>query len=155
MRTDTVLDLLMNCRRTDERGFENSFKQKVLGITVLTNYNNKTYRVDDVDFNITPASTFLKKGVETSIQQYYKDVRCPVFMLCIYLFISKSVILKMFFSSLFWQKYKLEIRNPTQPLLISNPRARDLRGGEAKPAWLVPELCFITGMDEQQRTDMK
>lgn len=75
MRTDTVLDLLMRCRREDERGFENNFKQKILGITVLTNYNNKTYRIDDVDFNITPASTFLKKGVEQTIQQYYKEVR--------------------------------------------------------------------------------
>lgn len=74
MRTDTVLDLLMRCRREDERGFENSFKQKVLGITVLTKYNNKTYRIDDVDFNITPASKFMKKNEETTIQQYYKEV---------------------------------------------------------------------------------
>lgn len=74
MRTDTVLDLLMRCRQEDERNFENTFKQKVLGITVLTKYNNKTYRVDDVDFNITPASTFLKKDVETTIQKYYIDV---------------------------------------------------------------------------------
>lgn len=74
MRTDTVLDLLMRCRREDERGFENTFKQKVLGITVLTNYNNKTYRIDDVDFNITPASKFMKRNEETTIQQYYKEV---------------------------------------------------------------------------------
>lgn len=74
MRTDTVLDLLMRCRREDERGFETTFKQKVLGITVLTKYNNKTYRIDDVDFNITPASKFMKKNVETTIQQYYKEV---------------------------------------------------------------------------------
>lgn len=74
MRTDTVLDLLMRCRREDERGFESNFKQKVLGITILTKYNNKTYRIDDVDFNITPASTFMKNNVETTIQQYYKDV---------------------------------------------------------------------------------
>lgn len=78
MRTDTVLDLLMRCRREDERGFENNFKQKVLGITILTKYNNKTYRIDDVDFNITPASTFKKNNVETSIQQYYKDVSIQI-----------------------------------------------------------------------------
>lgn len=75
MRTDTVMDLLARCRREDERNFENNFKQKCLGITVLTNYNNKTYRIDDVDFAITPASTFTKKGEEITIQQYYKDVR--------------------------------------------------------------------------------
>lgn len=53
------------------------------------------------------------------------------------------------------QSHKLEIRNPTQPLLISNPRAKELRGGEKKPVWLVPELCLITGLDDQQRTNME
>lgn len=77
MRTDTVLDLLMDSRRQDPQNFENIFKQKVLGITVLTSYNNKTHRIDDVDFNITPASTFLRKGVDTTIQEYYKEVRIP------------------------------------------------------------------------------
>lgn len=75
MRTDTVLDLLERCRREDAGNFEKSFRQKVLGITVLANYSNKTHRVDDVDFNITPASTFMRKDGEISIQQYYKDVR--------------------------------------------------------------------------------
>lgn len=49
----------------------------------------------------------------------------------------------------------IHIKDPRQPLLISNPRARDLRGGERQPAWLVPELCRITGLDERQRNDMK
>lgn len=151
MRTDTVLDLLTRCRREDANNFENSFRQKVLGITVLANYSNKTHRIDDVDFNITPASTFTRNGAEISIQQYYKDVRVLAeFNLVVF---SAVNLFCCFF--LFAQKYKLEIINPTQPLLISNPRARDLRGGEQRPAWLVPELCYITGLDEQQRNNME
>lgn len=53
------------------------------------------------------------------------------------------------------QRHNTEIKDISQPLLISQPRASDLRGGERKPVWLVPELCRITGLDERQRTDMK
>lgn len=49
----------------------------------------------------------------------------------------------------------MEIKDDQQPLLISKPKEKDLRGGEQKMVWLVPELCRITGLDERQRSDMK
>jgi len=36
------------------------------GSTVITLYNRKTYRVDDVDFTINPLSTFERDGVEVN-----------------------------------------------------------------------------------------
>ena len=33
-----------------------------------------------------------------------------------------------------------------QPLLISNPKAKDKRGGNDKPIRLIPELCSLTGI---------
>lgn len=47
------------------------------------------------------------------------------------------------------------IRDARQPLLISNPKERELRGGQRQPAWLVPELCRITGLDMDQRGNMR
>lgn len=44
MRTDTVYDLLQETLRADPGNFQNSFKQKVLGMTVLTGYNNSTVK---------------------------------------------------------------------------------------------------------------
>lgn len=44
MRTDTVYDLLQETHRADPNNFQNSFKQKVLGMTVLTGYNNSTVK---------------------------------------------------------------------------------------------------------------
>lgn len=41
---------------------------------VLTDYNNKTYRVDDIDFNSTPKSTFATRDGEISYCEYYKKV---------------------------------------------------------------------------------
>lgn len=74
MRTDTVYDLMKEIHRTDGSNFENSFKQKVLGMTVLTGYNNTTYRIDDVDFKLSPMSTFKKKDQEMTIKAYYAEV---------------------------------------------------------------------------------
>ena len=42
---------------------------------VLTDYNNRTYRIDDVDFSVNPLSTFnLKSGEKISYSQYYRNV---------------------------------------------------------------------------------
>lgn len=41
----------------------------------MTTYNNETYRIDDVDENADPSSTFNKKdGSAMSYNQYYQDV---------------------------------------------------------------------------------
>jgi hypothetical protein len=56
------------------------FKQAIEGCIVLTDYNNATYRVTDVDFESTPRSTFesKKKGIVTKISyvDYYYKVSC-------------------------------------------------------------------------------
>lgn len=59
------------------------------------------------------------------------------------------------FNSNHFQKYGIEIKDDRQPILISQPRAREVRGGVAQPAWLIPELCRITGLDERQRNDIR
>lgn len=40
-------------------------------------YNNKTYRVDDIDWDQNPKSTFKKAdGSEVSFLEYYRKVGC-------------------------------------------------------------------------------
>jgi aubergine-like protein len=47
----------------------------VVGAIVLTDYNNNTYRVDDVDFSQNPTSTFeLKSKDKISYLKYYAEV---------------------------------------------------------------------------------
>lgn len=52
------------------------FKEYALGKVVLTKYNNKHYRVDDVDWESTPESTFtqMRNGnpVQVSFIEYYR-----------------------------------------------------------------------------------
>jgi hypothetical protein len=54
---------------------QNLFKKAIIGTVVLTDYNNRTYRVDDVDFDVTPKSKFeIKPDVHISYIDYYLQV---------------------------------------------------------------------------------
>lgn len=39
---------------------------KLCGLTIITTYNNKTYRIDDLDFKSNPTLTFNQGGREVS-----------------------------------------------------------------------------------------
>lgn len=95
--------------------FQDRFKAAVIGITVLTDYNNNTYRIDDVDFSLCPTSTFLRKGEQISYEEYYRA------------------------------KYQITIKDRKQPLLVSRSKARDRRAGAPELVCLIPELCRSTG----------
>lgn len=71
---DTAYDLLQEALKMNRSNYQNDFKQKALGTTVLTAYNNKTYRIDDVDFNISPMTTFDQRGQAVTLVDYYKTV---------------------------------------------------------------------------------
>lgn len=40
----------------------------------MTDYNKKTYRIDDVAWNETPESTFVMRGETISYVEYYSKV---------------------------------------------------------------------------------
>lgn len=125
MRTETIYDILQDCLK-NERDFKKCFQEIVLGMTTLTGYNNKTYRIDDVDFDKSPKSTFpTKDGGQMTFLDYYKT------------------------------KYNINIRDPNQPLLISKASARDIRAGLSETISLVPELCRATGLNDRMRNDFR
>lgn len=72
MRTETVYEVMRKTARSDN--FRNEFTQQVLGITVLTDFNNATYRIDDIDFDKSPKDKFSRRGQEISFIDYYKQV---------------------------------------------------------------------------------
>lgn len=74
MRTDTVYQMMRELRKKDEDNFTNNFKQQLLGQTILCDHNNRTYVIDDVDFNINPLSTFKKGDQDIVIRDYYAQV---------------------------------------------------------------------------------
>lgn len=71
MRSETVLDILRRVR-SEERDFKSAAQKVLLGTTVLTKYNNKTYRIDEITFDVKPSDTFKKGEEDISYIDYYK-----------------------------------------------------------------------------------
>ena len=57
LRTETVRDLLVNLAKQG-KDIKTEAEKALLGVSVLTRYNNKSYKIDDVDFDSSPRSTF-------------------------------------------------------------------------------------------------
>ena len=70
LRQATVLDQMCNEWRQDRQ----TIQKELIGASVLCRHNNKHYQVDDVDFDQTPRSTFLKHdGTHVTYVDYYKE----------------------------------------------------------------------------------
>ena len=141
MRTLTVYDVLDECYRKDNNNFQvickrqtlfakivccvysllniyfqKTFANKIIGNVVITQYNNKTYRIDDIDFTIKPNNTFERSGVPITYAQYYLE------------------------------RYKINIQNLSQPMLVHRATSKEKRAGMPELLYLVPELCYVTGL---------
>ncbi|XP_018796089.1 PREDICTED: protein aubergine [Bactrocera latifrons] len=121
MRTDSVYKTLQECQNKQDP--LNSFKHEVVGTIVLTDYNNKTYRVDDVDFESSPMSKFKTKDGDISYMEYYK------------------------------KRYNIHIKDAKQPLLVSRPSERNIRAGQSELIMLIPELSRSTGLTNAMRSN--
>ena len=99
MRNETALHILSKCARENSNNYKEMFMKEMIGTTVLTDYNNKTYRVDDVDWNSSPEKCFETKNGPVSFIDYY------------------------------FKTYQIKIKDRKQPMLISKANARGLRSG--------------------------
>lgn len=71
MRSETILDIMRRIK-TEDRDFKTAAQKQLLGMTVLTKYNNKTYRIDEITFDVKPSDTFKMRDEDISYIDYYK-----------------------------------------------------------------------------------
>ncbi len=126
LRTETVRDVLMNLMKGG-KDFKTEAEKQLLGASVITRYNNKSYKIDDLDFESSPQSTFADaQGNKISYVDYYR------------------------------KQYSIDIKDLGQPLLIHRPRKTAVAEQEVqKLICLVPELCMMTGMTDSMRADFR
>ena len=63
---------------------------------------------------------------------------------------------KLTLAKYYADKYQKTLRDLKQPLIISSPPLREQReGGNTGPLYLVPELCYMTGLSEEQRANFR
>lgn len=121
LRTETCLQIIRSCNGDRER-----VENEIVGYIVITHYNKKTYKVDDIRWDMSPLSTFDQKGVNKQLREYYAE-RYPNF----------------------------PITTMNQPLLVVNASAKDVHRGVKGETLLIPELCNLTGLSESQRLNFR
>lgn len=53
--------------------FREEYQKNIIGCIVLTRYNNQSYRVDDVMWEMSPSDSFkFRSGDEITYADYYK-----------------------------------------------------------------------------------
>ena len=101
LRTDTVYDQIQEISKRVGGGganYQRTVEKALLGAIVITRYNNKTYRIDEIAWDKSPMEEFeTKEGGKMTLQKYYG------------------------------QKYNKAINDPKQPLIISLPKVSKLK----------------------------
>lgn len=124
----TVLEYLRKIYESDPNDFQRNAQSAMLGTIIITRYNNRTYRIDDIKFDSNPMTTFKMSDQSTvSYIEYYKS------------------------------QYNIDIKDSKQPLLIHSEERRVV--GKEQPEIftfaLIPEICYLTGLTDVQRSDFR
>jgi len=123
IRTETLLSVIKKMQATPG-DYRKNVSEAVMGGIVLTSYNNKTYRIDDVDWTKNPMSTFEKNHCEVTFVDYFD------------------------------KRYGVKITDFGQPLLVATIRQKDVHGGRVEhKVLLVPETCQMTGLTDDMRAN--
>uniref|UniRef100_A0A8C6UHI2 Piwi-like protein 2 n=1 Tax=Neogobius melanostomus TaxID=47308 RepID=A0A8C6UHI2_9GOBI len=124
LRNDSVLDIMNMLYQQSKENFQDECTKELLGSIVITRYNNRTYRIDAIEWNKSPKDTFtLMDGTTTTFVEYYS------------------------------KNYGITIKEMDQPLLMHRPKERSRPGGKIRCRTLPLEtIClqtssFTTGID--------
>ncbi|CAG9769822.1 unnamed protein product [Ceutorhynchus assimilis] len=128
LRTQNAYELLKELHSSNARTFKETALKNMLGSCVFTRYNNKTYRIDDVLWDVTPKDTFpTRDGRQISFLEYYKA------------------------------QHNIIIQDPDQPMLLHR-KSVVVPGSlekEDRMLCLVPEISYLTGLTDTMRSDYK
>eukprot|EP00069_Balaena_mysticetus_P002147 bmy_15507T0 len=127
LRNETVLEFMTDlCLKTGMSCYTQTCEKQLIGLIVLTRYNNKTYRIDDIDWSVKPTHTFQKRdGTEITYVDYYK------------------------------QQYDITLSDLNQPVLVSLLKNKRNDDADVRMAHLIPELCYLTGLPGQATSDFQ
>ncbi|XP_063787875.1 piwi-like protein 2 isoform X5 [Pseudophryne corroboree] len=127
IRNDSVLDIMHILYQQNRENFQDEVMKQLVGSVVITRYNNRTYRIDDIEWNKSPKDVFtLSDGTNTTFLEYYS------------------------------KNYGITIKEVDQPLLLHRPKERkDARTKMPGLVLLLPELSFMTGIPEKMKQDFK
>ena len=124
MQLSNVLQMMNQIRQSNPTNMKEAIRKELVGKLVVTAYNKRCYRVDEIDFDSGPSSTFkTRDGKTISFNEYFNVA------------------------------HNIKIRVPDQALLVAVPNNQRRREESDVQVKLIPELCNIAGLTEKQRID--
>ncbi|XP_037959086.1 protein argonaute-3-like, partial [Teleopsis dalmanni] len=122
----TVLEVVTEIHQMKSSEFEVNARKALLGCVVMTSYSNKTYRIDEINFDTNTLAEFDMDGQKISfVDDYYKS-------------------------------HNVDIKDKKQPLLVTTKTyTRPENTVQECVFCLVPELCRLTGLQDNLRSDSK
>lgn len=128
--------------RHSNENFQDECAKELLGSIIITRYNNRTYRVDAIEWKKSPKDTFtLMDGTKTTFVEYYRWHSPWTFLnRDIFVFVLKfeEMYNVMNCPHLHSKNYGITIRDIDQPLLMHRPKERSKPGGKVKLFFSVP-----------------
>ncbi|XP_053530289.1 piwi-like protein 2 isoform X3 [Ictalurus punctatus] len=101
LRNDSVLDVMNEIYQQSRESFKDECTKELIGSIVITRYNNRTYRIDDIEWDKSPKHSFtMADGSETTFVDYYR------------------------------KNYGITVKELDQPLLVHRPKERSKPGGK-------------------------
>ncbi|KAL0871086.1 hypothetical protein ABMA27_004891 [Loxostege sticticalis] len=131
LRTQSVLSFIKETVQAQGSNWKRAMAETLVGCSVMTTYNKRLFRVDSIDDTMTPRSTFEKN--------------------------EKGQVVKISYIDYYKKNYGIDIMDWDQPMLISRESKR-MPGSEAPTDFmicLVPELCQLTGLTDDQRSNFR
>ncbi|XP_072341649.1 piwi-like protein 2 [Scyliorhinus torazame] len=128
IRNDSVIDIMQAIYQRSSENFQDDCTKQLVGSIIMTKYNNRTYRIDDIDWDRAPTSCFqMADGRDITFSDYY----------------SKT--------------YGITIQDLNQPLLVYRQKQKYGPRGQPinSEILLVPELSFMTGIPNQMKKDFR
>lgn len=127
MQANNVLQLIVKMGQGPR--MQETIRAGLVGKLCVTGYNKAVYRIEDVNFALSPSSTFMDSKTKQEIT----------------------------YKTYFHRRYNIVIADDKQPLLLVVPNNRRRMDREAeknnKDIYLIPELCNLAGLTETQRND--
>eukprot|EP00794_Sanderia_malayensis_P019493 gene19493-21418_t len=127
LRMETTLQFMYDLYQKKPQNFQNNATKALVGSIVLTRYNNRTYRIDDIAWDKNPQATFVAhNGEPMRYVDYYKT------------------------------NYNQTLSDLEQPLLIHRPKPKKGSPAPVNEViCLIPELCSMTGLTDEIRSDFR
>ncbi|OMJ83571.1 hypothetical protein SteCoe_15480 [Stentor coeruleus] len=71
LREVTVYDQIKEVEKKNPHNCKQAISRLLIGASVLTMYNKRTYKIDEIDWDMSPSSTFEKNGEKLDFRKYY------------------------------------------------------------------------------------